>query len=60
MVVLAQKIPVLGRKRPTRYVTIYGGVGHMITSIKKRDGRIVPFDQEKIEQAISVDGGMGM
>ena len=24
----------------------------MITSIKKRDGRIVPFDQEKIEQAI--------
>ena len=32
----------------------------MITSIKKRDGRIVPFDQEKIEQAISVDGGMGM
>ena len=22
----------------------------MITSIKKRDGRIVPFDQEKIEQ----------
>ena len=24
----------------------------MITSIKKRDGRVVPFDQEKIEQAI--------
>ena len=24
----------------------------MITSIKKRDGRIVPFDQEKIEQVV--------
>ena len=52
MVVLAQKIPLFWGRRPTRYVTIYGGIGHMITSIKKRDGRIVPFDQEKIEQAI--------
>ena len=25
----------------------------MITSIKKRDGRVVPFDQEKIQQAVT-------
>ena len=24
----------------------------MITSIRKRDGRVVPFDQEKIQQAV--------
>ena len=28
----------------------------MITSIKKRDGRIVPFDQEKISDVCPVCG----